>query len=464
MAILIRWHPALPTPDTLMARERSFFYGWFLIPVLWVIYGFGIAPAAVGLGILAIDMTEDMGLLPKDIGAVRGLRVLLMSLVAPAVGIALGRWGSRRVMTVGSFVAAIGFFSMSRAEGLPGLFIGYSVISGLAMGFSTILPTQNLTQLWFKRYRARAMGIILTAGGLVGSLTTLTLGYMLKNDLGGWRQGWASIGAVSFVVGFTILAFVRDSPASIGQEQDGGPAPASGNTEGIPDGVTDGVTEGVTEGAEKAAEPLAVKQRHWTAAQAIRTPQFVLLTLTGIAYSGPWGAVMTYAGLHLRGLEFDIETIGYILAALSFMSIFGRFAGAVGDFVSPQLLLGLGLALEALGLGGFGLIETKAGAFACLSICGLGFGAAYTSTPVVFSNFFGPVAFATATGTRFFIGGLVNAAVPYAVGVAAEASNSYTPSFLVLGGYGLIAALIAVFCPKPGEPPEPPGEKETATQ
>lgn len=425
-----------------MARERRSFYGWVLIPALWVIYGFGIAPAGVGLGILAIDMTEDMGLLPKDIGAVRGLRVLLMSLVAPFVGIALGRWGSRRVMTVGALVAAAGFFIMSRAEGLLGLFIGYSAISGLAMGFSTILPTQNLTQIWFNRYRARAMGIILTAGGLVGSMTTLALGFMLKNGYGGWREGWALVGGMSFVVGFIILAFVRDSPASIGQEQDGGaPQEAEAADKDAPR-------------TEKTLTSESAKQRHWTAAEAIRTPQFVLLTLTGIAYSGPWGAVMAYGGLHLKGLDFDIETIGYILAVLSFVSIFGRFAGALGDFVSPQLLLGLGLALEALGLGGLGLVESKLGAFACVSICGLGFGAAYTSTPVVFSNFFGPIAFATATGTRFLIGGLFNAAIPVAVGYAFTLSNSYTPSFLVLAGYGLIASLIAFFCPKPGDPPE----------
>ncbi|MEX2016581.1 MAG: hypothetical protein WD873_08050, partial [Candidatus Hydrogenedentales bacterium] len=109
--------------------------------------------------------------------------------------------------------------------------------------------------------------------------------------------------------------------------------------------------------------------------------------------------------------------------------------------------------IESAGVAAVLLADATTLAYVGVSLIGLGFGAAYISVPVVFSNFFGRRAFATTSGLRILITGIFNAAGPWLAGAAHDRLNSYNVPFIVLIVLGLIGAGAAAMARHPGAPP-----------
>ncbi|MCH7910442.1 MAG: hypothetical protein IIB38_12605, partial [Candidatus Hydrogenedentes bacterium] len=177
-----------------MAR-KGFFYGWILIPVAWVCYGFGISPAYYTWGAFASSLIEDLDFNRADIGGVFGLFTFLYSGVGPLVGFSMARWGIRATMTGGFITSALGLFLMSQADSLLDCYIAFALLGGSGIGFATIVPCQTLGQNWFLKHRALAIAIIFTSGGIVGKIVTRYDTYILEHY--DWRTGWLVLAGVS---------------------------------------------------------------------------------------------------------------------------------------------------------------------------------------------------------------------------------------------------------------------------
>ena len=122
-------------------------------------------------------------------------------------------------MTGGALVAAAGFWMVSRAQSAADLYLGFSLVGGIGIGFSTLLPAQTLSVFWFRRYRARATAIILVGAGVVGAAVTPVDDLILRH--GDWRTGWQIIAGVSVLVALIAAVFIRNQPSDLGQRRDG---------------------------------------------------------------------------------------------------------------------------------------------------------------------------------------------------------------------------------------------------
>lgn len=413
--------------------QRAFFYGWFLVPILWVLYGFGITPAYTGWGIFAPRIVEELELSRSQIGLAFGIFTFLYSGVGPIVGIAQGIFGIRTIMTVGFFLSAAGFYWTAQGDSPWDFYLAFGLLGGAGVGLATIIPTQTLAQHWFLKYRARVIAVIFTAGGVVGRIFPEIDRYVVREY--GWREGWLLIAAVSAGLGVIAWLLVRDTPEQFGQH---------------PDGVTESEAQ-----ARMEAVAAAGLRTNWSAGEAIRTHQFLLIVIAGVAYAVPWGVVSSHGPLHWQGIGFGGELRAALIGTMFLVSIAGRLLGMLGDWLPPQAVLTVALLLEAAGVAG--VYYADAGALAYLGVCllGLGFGAAYISVPVVFSNFFGRRAFATTSGVRILITGVFNAAGPWFAGIAFDAYGSYSIAFVVLIVLCLLGALAAAFARHPRAPEGP---------
>ena len=224
---------------------------------------------------------------------------------------------------------------------------------------------------------------------------------------------------------------VRETPEVLGQRRDG----ADPDTPAAP------------------AEQMASVADQWTAAQAIRTPQFVLMLVCGVAYSVPWNTVVPHLTLHMMDVGHpEAVAIGFV-GTMALISIGGRLMGAVGDWIPPQYALSVALALEGLGAGGLLLAADTTLATLAIAMIALGFGMAYISTPVVFSHFFGRQAFSVTTGIRMTITGVFSGLGPWLAGLAFDANGSYTVPFIGLMMVGFAGAASAAAMRHPGAPP-----------
>lgn len=418
-----------------MAERKGMFYGWVILPAAWILYGFGISPAYYSGGQFAPALMEDLDLSAAQWGIIFGAFTFIFSAVAPVSAYLMSRFSIRLTMTLGAAMSSAGAFYMSRADSFLDCIIGLVVLLGLGIGLSTILPAQTLGQNWFLKYRALSIAVILTAGGVVGAAVPYVAKWILEN--GTWNDGWLVISVISAVLAVIAFLLVRDRPEDIGQ-------------------FRDGADEDPLPPAQSASAVEAVAGE-WTAGQAIRTPQFAMMILCGLAYSQPWGIVVAHGKLHLDNIGMDAGVIASMFALMIFISIFGRISASLGDLVTPKKVLGAALFIEALGVAGLIIAKTPAIGYISVVFLGIGYGAGYVSISVVFSDFFGRRAFAGTTGTRFLIGGTIGAFTPFIAGYIADNTDSYNIAFAGLVILCVVGAVTAFLCPRPGSPPVPGG-------
>ena len=417
-------------------RRKEPFYGWYMVGVGLTCYGFGVSPGYYSWGFYAPEMIEELGLSRKQFGDVFGIFSLVMSVVALAAGYAITRWGLRRVVSTGALVAAAGFFLLNRAQSSADLYLGFAIVAAIGLSFSTVLAAQTLAIQWFEKYRARATAIIMVGGALVGMLVNFANPYILEQI--GWRGGWAVISGVSVAVALIAALFLRNRPEDLGLARDGAASPSSENR------------------VEKTTETPAprLEEPHWTAAQALRTPHFYILTVPAAVNSLLWGVFSAHGRLHFEDLGFTTTAVGAILGIRVGVSTFGRLMGSMGDFFSSAKLLGFSLLIGAAGMGGLIYATSLPLAYTSVVLLGFGYGAGYIAVPVAFGDFFGRHAFAGSAGVRYTIVGLSLWLGPRWAGAAADTTGSYNASFGVLCVIALLSAAAAFLVRHPGRGPQ----------
>lgn len=412
-----------------MAGNSRPFYGWYLVAALFFIYGFGITPAYYSWSLVSREMIAELNFNQTRFGFVFSVFVLLYSVVGPAVGWGQRRIGIRAVMIAGAASTALGLVIMSRATNLWECVIGYSLLGGGGIGFTTIIPCQTLAQNWFNKRKALAIAIIFSSGGIIGKFWPQVVGKVL--DTYGWRTTWIVIAGISVGVAVLVALFVRERPEDLDQFRDGIDPSLRPDDESI---------------------KTASDTDRWTAGQAMRTWQFVVLVICGVAYATPWGVAVGFSRLHLAAVGLERETIFAIVGTMSLVSIFGRFTGALGDMASPSKLLAISLMVEGAGMAMLLYADTPATARMAVILIGLGFGTAYISIPVVFAAYFGRNAFGMTAGVRILITGVFNALGPLVTGFLHDQTGSYAISFLSLGVFAIVAGIGAGILSKPPLP------------
>ena len=409
-----------------MAIQWSF-YGWRLAVVAFFLYGCQVV-GYYGWGFFLPEAIEELDMTRAQGGLVFGLYSLVGGLVSPLVGVAIGRFGLRWTIAFGFLVSSLGYYGIGRSQSMLHLLLSFGVWVAATHAFATVIPTQTLASTWFVKYRARVLAALLSAGGILSVAVYEFLAWVLR--VGTWRDGWTWIALINVVLGILALAFVRNSPESIGQ---------------LPDGAPDRETL-------EAWTPKSQADDGWTAQEALRTPQFALMVLCGLGYAVPWGVLANHGRLHLEDVGFSLEIAAVVLATMPLISTFGRLTGALGDWIAPPRLLSLALLLEGVGVLLFLRADTQTTATVAAGLVGLGFGMAYISQAATFARFFGRRAFATTTGVRFLIGALFSASVPALAGWVFDTQGTYAPAFTGMAVVTLAGSVVAFFLRSPSRP------------
>ena len=407
-----------------MLRIR--YYGWPLVGIGFLFYGLGIAPAYYSWGFFAPEIIEDLEITRQQVGEVFGTFALTLSLVSLLSATSINRWGLRVTVTVGALVAALGWYLVGKAESLIDLYISYAFLGGVGLGLSTLMPAQTLPIYWFKRYRARATAIIFFGAALFGALIIPIDAIILEHS--DWRLAWIYISSISVLVAIVAAIFVRNRPEDVGQYIDGEVLEKPPFDSNISD--------------------FRFSEKYFSLRQAILTPQFFIATFADIANAVPWRIVTAHGRLHLENLDFAPAVAAAILGVRVGMSGFGRLSGALSDFVRPTYVMAIALMLTTLGVGGFWFVETNGPAYLCVVLMGVGYGAAFTTIPVVFGDYFGRGAFVGTAGLRVATTGVVGFFGVSWAGAVADKTGSYDSVLIVLAIFCAIASLL-IFMIKP---------------
>lgn len=148
-------------------------------------------------GAIAPDMTRDLALDPASLGAVTSAYFFAFACAQIPLGVALDRWGPRRVEAFLLLFAGVGAVVFANAQGVPELALGRALI-GLGVSACLIAAIKANTLYWPIARLPLANGVLMSFGGLGAAAATLPVELALAS----W--GWRAV--LLFMAALTLLA------------------------------------------------------------------------------------------------------------------------------------------------------------------------------------------------------------------------------------------------------------------
>jgi MFS family permease len=390
-----------------MSPSTRFDYGWVIVAVgaLMTCVGFG---TMMSLAVFLQPISEAMGWSHAGISGAATLDFLGMAVAAFFWGAMSDRFGTRIVVLAGSILLGIGLIAASRAQSLWQFQLAFGVVIGVAVG-SFYAPMMAVASAWIEKQRSLAVALVSAGMGVAPVTIAPTASWLISTY--DWRTAMLVIGIGAAVLLIPASLLVRPAP------QEGDSAAATNATE--------------------------AGQTEWTAAQALRTPQFVTLALAHFgccaAHSGPIFHMVSYA--MVCGIAPLTAVTVYSLAGLSGLG--GRLLlGTMADRIGAKPVLVAGLLVQALSIATY-LAVARLGEFYALSVVfGIAYGGVMPLYAVLVREYFGARIMGTIFGAVSAFASLGMALGPWAGGYVFDTFHGYT--WLHAGSFAIGLAAVAV--------------------
>jgi MFS transporter, OFA family, oxalate/formate antiporter len=405
----------------LLIRRLPFFYGWVVLGCACCA-GFSRQGGAVAtLSIFVEPMTRDFGWSRTALSGAVSVGGLLAAFASPTLGRWLDRYGARLVLCVAVLATGTADMLLSLTSSLLMFYLLFCV-ARLNFAGPFDLGIYGAVNNWFVVHRAMATAIA-TVAQMVGLvvLPLIAQGAILH---GGWRAGWLAVGIAVLVIGFipNWLLMVR-RPEDVG------------------------LTTDRRASSRVASTTTRPSERHFTRAQALRTPAFWMLSLFALF------AYPAQAGVSLHQAPYLIERGISPAIAATIVSTFSLMSGvgSLGFGFFPRSLpirYALTLSGVALSIGTFAMLGIHAphDGYIAAAIFGLGIGGLLTLLPIAWADYYGRASFGAVRGLALSVQVLAQAAGPLLSGILRDWSGSYDLSlrcFFVLSCLSVVTALLA---------------------
>jgi len=385
----------------------TLFYGWVIVGVGIVVTCIGIG-AMLSLSIFLQPIAEAMGWSRTGISTAALLNFLAMGVGSFAWGALSDRFGTRAVVLSGGVLLGLGLVSASQSGTLVQFQLLFGVLVGLAAG-SFYAPLISTTTRWFTENRSLAVALV-SAGLGLGSTVMGPLARWIITGYD-WRIAMLTMGNLAWLVIIPAALLVRD-PA----------APSPG------------------------AAPVATGGfggREYTAAQALRTPQFAAIAVTHFAccaaHSGPIFHMVTNAMDHgvtamAAATVFSVAGVGSLIGKVG--------CGLVADRIGAKRMLLMGLALQAVSISLYTVTRELTAFYALALMFGFAYGGVMPLYAIVVREYFGARIMGTTFGAVGFVATLGMALGPVAGGWLYDTFGSYF--WLYLGSFGIGMGAVAI--------------------
>lgn len=348
-------------------------------------------------GVFLRPVTQDLHIGRATLASAMLVTNWITAASGPFLGMAIDRFGARRVFLVG-----IPFFALTTAAQslmTASLLVIYLlfVLRGLGGIGQSPISYAYVVAKWFDRRRGLALGIALAGVGLGTSVVPPIVAYLIGAY--GWRAAYVGLAGVILVVaGVPVALAIRD--------------PAPDEHVRVPD-LLPGPLLGLT-----MREALA-GWRFWALT--------VAFLLGVVALNGTLTQIV--AMLQDRGVPLQAATL--VLAVSGLAAMAGRLLSGwcVDRFHAPYV----GICFFILPMIGTGLFGSGAGGwvpYAGSILCGTALGAEIDLMGFMVSRYFGLKSYGKIFGTVFGIFGGATGVGPYLSGLSFDLYHTYRPAFV----------------------------------
>jgi MFS family permease len=395
----------------------------------WVIVGAGGLLGCVAIGamfslpVFLLPITKDTGWSRAGVSSAMTIGFLAMAFASIGWGTLADRIGARAVVLIGSVILAASLGAASQTATL----VQFQLVFGLAVGGAAaaiIAPMMACVTGWFDTHRSLAVSLV-SAGMGMAPMTMAPLAAWLVSQYD-WRTSLELLAGLAAILMIPAALLVRRPPA-----------------------LAEGDGAAVDEGT---AQP------GMTRAQAMRSPQFIILLMTNFlccaTHSGPIFHTVSYA--LSCGIPMIAAVSIYSVEGLAGMG--GRIAfGILGDRFGAKRVLVSGLLLQAFGALAYVFARELSAFYAVAALFGFIYAGVMPLYAVLARENFPLRMMGTIIGGQAMAGSLGMATGPLAGGLIFDAFASYTWLYVGSFGIGVGAFLIAMtFRPFPKVRPESP--------
>ena len=406
------------TKQSMTKQDRT---AWMLAGALFISLFFIWGVGYDCFPILLPSVLKQFHLSKEQIGRIPAAQALAALVFGPLAGWLLDRVPAQIVMAIGAVLTALGIVMMARAGSFEGVLAG-SVITGVGLIASTILPSTMVISNWFGERRGIALGLTTAGMELGGMVIAIVAGYL--DAAHGWRFAYAVLAIPLIVIVVPLyLIFVRTRPEQTAQSRSiGKPSPAE---------------------SASALPGLEVNE-------ALRTRAFWMLVVLQFCFTFAVG------GSFIHLVQYFIE-IGYTHAAgtrvigLSLgLALIGKPAmGALGDRIGGKNALAICLFVGAVNTVFLLFARTLWVLLAFTFVSGITGAAPVALGPMVQVETLGLRRYGTIAGflgIAFTLGAILG---PTIVGKLADTTGTYTLSFEVCALVAMVGALASFLCVAP---------------
>jgi MFS family permease len=369
------------------------------------------------------SMIKQFHLSKEQAGWVPAVQAITAGVFGLFVGWMLDRAQAQIVMGIGAVLTAVGIVMMARAGSFNGLIAG-SVVTGIGMCGSTILPATMVISNWFGERRGTALGVTTAGMEFGGMVITFVAGYLIAAY--NWRFAYSVLAAPLVVIVLPLyLIFIRTRPSSSASPDISSKASVAETTRTLPG--------------------LEVSEAVWTRA-------FWMLVVLQFCYTFVVGGSFVHLVQYLIGLGYT-RAIGTMVVSLSLgLALIGKPAmGALGDRIGGKNALALCLLIGGLNM--FLLLSARdfGALIAFTVIAGITGPAPIALGPMVQVETLGLKRYGSIAGLIGIPFTLGAALGPPIIGHIADLNGgSYSLAFEVCMLVGLVGATAAYLCAAPG--------------
>ena len=394
---------------------NKIFYGWWVVLATSLIHLWGGGTFFYSFTAFFNPIVEEFGWSYAATSFAASLRGIEGGIASPLVGLAVDRYGARRLLFIGSLLSGLGFIFLSRIHSLWSFYLLFVFLS---VGSSLLFPIPGWAAVtnWFVKHRGKALGLLSAAIGMGGMLV-----YFVNWLIGcfGWRITMVIIGIGMWVIGIPCSLVVRHSPEPYGLSPDGK--------------VSSKPPLKTPERVEKVDKKKERDFQEYSVGEAMKTHVFWILAITMTISGGSVHAVFVHVMPYLISMDFSRQIASLAASLLVFISIAGRFGfGSLTHRVNSRYLLALGLLMQTLGLLILGTMQTVWQAMLFIVLFGPGYGGVITLRLTLQAEFFGRKAFGAIQGTIMAIMILGTMTGPFLTGMYFDLYGSYRNVWLIM--------------------------------
>lgn len=388
----------------------------------WVIVAAGGLLGCVAIGgmfslpVLLQPIARDTGWSVAGISSAMTIGFLAMAFASMIWGTLSDRFGPLPVVLTGSIVIAASLALASRATSL----IEFQVLFGLMVGAATaaiFVPLMATVTGWFDTHRSLAVSLVSAGMGMAPmTMSPLAAWLVSSHD---WRTTMLIMAGVIAALMIPLSLLLRRPLA-----------------------LADGAAVSVA----------AVDERDMSRADAIRSPQFLILLATNFF------CCATHSGPIIHTVSYAVSCGIPLIAAVSIYSVeglaglFGRIGfGLLGDRFGAKRVLVIGLLAQAFGALAYVVVRDLAAFYAVAALFGFVYAGVMPLYSVLIRENFPLRMLGTVMGGIAMAGSLGMATGPIAGGLIYDTFASYAWLYVGAWGMGIGAFLMAMmFRPFPG--------------